>query len=310
MKIGIVCGAKLANTLAKKEMGSSQLMVDALRKLSVEAEMINFRDLQYKGTKNTVSVWASGFDLARFDLLYFRQTSPHKAYNSAIEFLREKRVVIVDGKLATGFDNSYKLRCMIKAFNKGLLTPQFYYKIEFRVNDYNLVSSVLKLAPGEKFIFKSALESKGKQLYLINSRTEFAVAIDQVKNTTSFGNMFVQEYIEAPGDYRVFVIGDKVLGVVFKKKSKNDFRSNVAVGGQMTKCQLTKEMSTLALRAAQITETEIAGVDFIEKDGKFYLLEVNRSPQFTGFMKATGIDVPQKIAEYLVANVESTKQKK
>ena len=33
----------------------------------------------------------------------------------------------------------------------------------------------------------------------------------------------------------------------------------------------------------------------------YVILEVNKGPQFSGFMKATGIDVPREIVKYLVS---------
>jgi glutathione synthase/RimK-type ligase-like ATP-grasp enzyme len=61
-------------------------------------------------------------------------------------------------------------------------------------------------------------------------------------------------------------------------------------------------MRRLALKAARILQFEFAGVDFIthKKTGQMYLLEVNRSPGFEGFMKATGRDVPLELMKFFL----------
>ena len=56
----------------------------------------------------------------------------------------------------------------------------------------------------------------------------------------------------------------------------------------------------LAEKAAQITKTEIAGVDIIinKETGELYILEVNPAPQFEGLEKYTGVNVAVTIIEY------------
>ena len=44
----------------------------------------------------------------------------------------------------------------------------------------------------------------------------------------------------------------------------------------------------------------VAGVDIMPKGDDYVVLEVNKGPQFWGFMKATGIDVPMEIVKFLV----------
>ena len=68
--------------------------------------------------------------------------------------------------------------------------------------------------------------------------------------------------------------------------------------------QLPQEIYDLAVRAAKSCGIAIAGVDvaFRDKERKRPVVwEVNKGPQFKGFMKATGIDAPAEIVKYLVS---------
>ena len=62
----------------------------------------------------------------------------------------------------------------------------------------------------------------------------------------------------------------------------------------------------MALAAACTLDYQFAGVDFItnRNTGKTYILEANRSPGFTGFMKATGIDVPIEVMRFFLRFVQ------
>jgi ribosomal protein S6--L-glutamate ligase len=100
------------------------------------------------------------------------------------------------------------------------------------------------------------------------------------------------------------VLGDKVLGVM-KRSSQNqdEFRNNYSAGGTVEVAELPEEIKELAIKAAKVCGLAVAGVDVAFRDfdvKKPIIWEVNKGPQFKGFMKATGIDVPAEIVKFLV----------
>lgn len=140
--------------------------------------------------------------------------------------------------------------------------------------------------------------SQGKGVYKCNSLQE----INDVF-TTEKQPLLIQKYIQNDGDLRVLVIGSTVLGGIKRMSSNTDeFRNNVSLGGAAQIHELTDTQAQLALQAAQALQYEIAGVDIIaDTNGDLFIMEVNRAPQFTGFMEATKIDVPLKIVEFLAS---------
>ena len=108
-----------------------------------------------------------------------------------------------------------------------------------------------------------------------------------------------QEFLPTDGDIRVLVVGYKAIGAMKRHLVPGDFRANISQGADAEKFQLTPEIIEYAEKAAKITNTEFAGVDLIESKGKFYVIEVNRSPQFKGFRKYTKVDPSPFIINYL-----------
>ncbi len=112
-----------------------------------------------------------------------------------------------------------------------------------------------------------------------------------------------QEFIPADFDVRVLVLGERVLGAIERRSGDpHDFRHNISLGGSAREIPVTAPMKRLAVKAARVLQFEFAGVDFIthKETGKMYLLEVNRSPGFEGFMNATGMDVPLELMKFFL----------
>jgi glutathione synthase/RimK-type ligase-like ATP-grasp enzyme len=84
----------------------------------------------------------------------------------------------------------------------------------------------------------------------------------------------------------------------------DEFRNNYSGGGSVVVADLPEEIKKFAVKAAEVCGLAIAGVDVAFRDydmSKPVIWEVNKGPQFKGFMAATGIDVPAEIVKYLVS---------
>jgi ribosomal protein S6--L-glutamate ligase len=62
---------------------------------------------------------------------------------------------------------------------------------------------------------------------------------------------------------------------------------------------MTDEEKDSAVRSAKVLGLEVAGVDLIQSSRGPLVLEVNSSPGLEGIEKASGIDVAEKIIEFL-----------
>jgi len=110
----------------------------------------------------------------------------------------------------------------------------------------------------------------------------------------------IQRYVGGGGkDLRILVLGDEVLGAVWRIAVRGDWRSNVARGGSTREAKLSDELNELALKVSSVIGGEFVAVDVFEEDGSYLVNEVNGVPEFKGFMEATKTNVPGKLVEYV-----------
>ena len=116
--------------------------------------------------------------------------------------------------------------------------------------------------------------------------------------------LYIQEYIRKPQrDIRVFVVGDKVLGSVYRI-SYTSWKTNVAQGAKVVKAPKIPEVEEYALKAAKALNLYYAGVDIAETPENGYVVfEVNAAPLWRGFQKATGINPADEIAKFVIEHI-------
>lgn len=117
-------------------------------------------------------------------------------------------------------------------------------------------------------------------------------------------NILVQEFIKEAGgaDIRAFVIDGKVVGAMKRQGKEGEFRSNIHRGGSSSMIKLKRSEKTAAVKAANAMGLGIAGVDMLQSERGPLILEVNSSPGLEGIEKSTGVDIAQKIIEYVENN--------
>jgi RimK family alpha-L-glutamate ligase len=116
---------------------------------------------------------------------------------------------------------------------------------------------------------------------------------------------YVQRAIDHGGrDYRLFVLGGRVLAAIERRAADGDWRSNVARGAAAVAFDAPADWQALAVRAAAVIEADYAGVDLLQgRDGRVYVLEVNGIPGWEGLQRATGVDVAGAVVDHAVEHV-------
>ena len=112
----------------------------------------------------------------------------------------------------------------------------------------------------------------------------------------------IQKFIPNEGDYRVLIFDDKIIAIAKRwTEDEKEFRNNMSLGGKGKKAELDKEQQDLALSAAKTTGKSMAGVDLIQSkdDKKWYIMEVNSSPQYHYFYEIQDLDFPHLLADYI-----------
>ena len=152
---------------------------------------------------------------------------------------------------------------------------------------------------GRDVILKPLYGSKGIGITRINDR---GFAENVIYSLGQLNDVFyIQEFIKHNNrDIRVLVLGNKAIAGMYRVS--NNWKTNIHSGATMKPIELTEEIKDLALKAAKITKTEIAGVDIVESQRGLLVLEVNSIPGFTALQKVTNINLAGEIVSYFLKN--------
>lgn len=141
--------------------------------------------------------------------------------------------------------------------------------------------------------------AQGLGIFRIND-SDVAFRIFKTLQTAN-QTILIQRFIETPGrDIRAFVVGDRVIGAMYRYAKPGAWKTNIARGGRPTICELTSELEELALKASKALEMDFAGIDILESKTGLVVSEVNSAPNWSGLQKATGIDAAKEIVEYVL----------
>ena len=189
-----------------------------------------------------------------------------------------------------------KLRALQLIGNSGVEMPVTGY-----VHLSRDIESVLNTVGQPPYVIKLLEGTQGRGVVLTETMEAAISAIETMKKIDA--NILIQEFIsESKGeDIRAIVVGDKVVASMKRKAKPGEFRSNVHLGGSVENYELNDLEKENAVKAAKVLGLSVAGVDLIQSNRGPLVLEVNSSPGLEGIEKASGIDVADKIIEYLEA---------
>jgi ribosomal protein S6--L-glutamate ligase len=90
-----------------------------------------------------------------------------------------------------------------------------------------------------------------------------------------------------------------------KRQAKaGEFRSNLHLGGSSELIKITPEERKMAISAVKIMGLNVAGVDIMRSNQGPLVLEVNSSPGLKGIEATTGIDVAERIIQFIEQNAK------
>lgn len=274
------------------------LLEKAAKKVGFEPHVFHFGDLRFGTDKNGIYVCAGKISLKNFDLIFCRGFWDYQNEVALLsEFCRARGIPLFDSALKTVHTIS-KMHDLFRFQSAGLPVPKTLFP-----HGKTYAASIAREL-GFPIVAKEDRSRQGKEIHLLKNEKELqkflALTASKQKNLATFSYEF-QEFIPADFDVRVLVIGGKVVGAIERRSPiPGEFRHNVSLGAVAREIEISPTMKRQALKAASVLRYEFAGVDFItnKNTGKAYLLEVNRSPGFEGFMKATGIDVPMRLMNF------------
>ncbi|QSW98075.1 RimK family alpha-L-glutamate ligase [Haloterrigena alkaliphila] len=152
---------------------------------------------------------------------------------------------------------------------------------------------------GEEAVYKTAIGTHGGGTWKVGPN-------DPVNAKVGNRYAFLQELIDRDDarhrDVRVYVVGGEVISAMYRYAPDNDWRTNVALGGSVEDAtdDLPEEAREMARRAADAIGLDYAGVDLVEGDEGWFVLEVNPTAGFKGLYEATDVSPAPYIAKLAI----------
>jgi ribosomal protein S6--L-glutamate ligase len=272
---------------------STSRLYKTAKKRGHDTQVVSYLRCYMNIAKANPRIFFRGDELS-FDSVIPRIASTWTFYGAAVVRQFELMGSLSANSSASISRSRDKLRALQLIGNSGVEMPVTGY-----VHFSRDIESVLNTVGEPPFVIKLLEGTQGRGVVLTQTMDAAISAIETMKKIDA--NILIQEFIkEAEGeDIRAIVVGDKVVASMKRKAKPGEFRSNVHLGGSVINYVMTDEEKDSAVRSAKVLGLHVAGVDLIQSNRGPLVLEVNSSPGLEGIERASGIDVAEKIIEYL-----------
>ena len=170
------------------------------------------------------------------------------------------------------------------------------------VSDRTIDTVIQRL--GLPVIVKQSFGSMGSGVFKADTKAQLKQIAARLINEPHLYQKYIAK--SAGTDMRVIVVGGKVLGGIIRR-SDNDFRSNIGLGGSAKKADVPQAIADIAVKAAKILGLDYCGIDFLLGQAPL-LCEVNSNAFFDAFENATNINVAGAYAEHIINTISDANQ--
>jgi [lysine-biosynthesis-protein LysW]---L-2-aminoadipate ligase len=155
---------------------------------------------------------------------------------------------------------------------------------------------------GYPVVMKPAVGSWGRLLARVNDQDAAEALLEHKVTLGSFhhGAFYIQEFVRKPGrDIRTFVVGDETICAIYRDSPH--WITNTARGASASNCPVSDELYSLSQAAAQAVGGGVVAIDLFESDRGLLVNEVNYTMEFRNSIDTTGVDIPARIVDYVMA---------
>ena len=155
---------------------------------------------------------------------------------------------------------------------------------------------------GYPAILKPIVGSWGRLLSKVNDREAAEAILEHKERLGSYQHsiFYIQEYIDKKGrDIRSFVVGDNCIAAIYRESAH--WITNTARGAVASNCPVTDEIASISLAAARAVGGGILAVDLFESGRGLLVNEVNYTMEFRNSIEPTGVNIPEKIVQYVIS---------
>ena len=215
--------------------------------------------------------------------------------SSCLEFLD----YTVINKFKVGQTCGNKLVTSLTLSKHDVPTP----KTHFAFSAESAIELINKI--GFPLVLKPIIGSWGRGVFPVRDEEMANILLEMREESDSpLARIFyIQEMVKRPPrDLRCIVVGDEIVGAIYRYSAQNEWRTNVARGGKAEAAPITNELEDIALRAARAVGGGVLGVDLMEDEKRGLLVhEVNNTVEFRGASNVCQEDIAGAIIDYALS---------
>ncbi len=274
MRIGILC------SLVRKE---EKLLFDEFRRRGLAYERLDDREL-------ILDLHQRRWD---YDVVLERCINHSRALHT-LKYLNDCGVRTVNTYEVASTCGD-KLLTTLALIREGVRTPRVFVAHTPEA----ALEAIERL--GYPVVLKPAVGSWGRLLSKVNDREAAEAILEHKQTLGSYHHsiFYIQEYVEKHGrDIRSFVVGDQTICAIYR--TSPHWITNTARGGVATNCPITEELNDLSVRAAKAVGGGVVAIDLFETPDGLTVNEVNYTMEFRNSIDTTGVNIPEKVVDYVV----------
>lgn len=278
---------------------SGERLLEAAKSSNLELVPIHHTQVVFEGKRKEFEAKFSQKSLRDFGLFYFRSVGDkNESLPLLLEYAKKHQIGVVDEYLL-GLGGAMRKRKSSEAMML-LQAGVSYPETVFVANKQELLDIVSQRE--KPLIVKSTKGSHGTGTFLIKEEGQ----LERVLLGRERQNFMIQEYIPNDGDYRLFLIGYKVVAGFKRQRKEEKLILNRSVGASNPLKKIPEDIAWEAQKAARVLGVQIAGIDLVkdERTGKPVVIEVNQSPEFYVMERRTGKNIASEIIRFLQEKIE------
>lgn len=265
---------------------------------NVSFSVSSFEEIELFLNRDKIELLVNGKSLNNWTTIFPRKVGKHASLAFILaSYAKKNNILFLDRFRESTNDISKLVQMFLFSVNK-IPIPKTYYSSLYSPKQLKRAIKFLRFP----IVVKQCNTSKGAGVFLVKNQTKLKNKLMEMLKADPTKEIILQEFIENNFEYRIFVTGNKIA--VAEKKIRtdvNEFRNNVHLGAREEFLEiktLKKNIIQTALRAAKVTNVQIAGIDIIEDANENPIVfEVNSCPSFT--LNNHVSNEIEKLADYL-----------
>lgn len=277
-----------------------KLLINAFQARGIEPDILLDREINLDITAGPEQLAPSGVTWSSYDVLLERCVSTSRGlYLLAV--LNAWGIPTINS-YQTASICADKLLTTLTLARAGV--PQPPTRVTFE--DESAMQAIEQI--GYPAVLKPVTGSWGRLLARVNDRDSAEAIIEHRLTLGSYQHhiFYVQAYVNKPErDIRAFVVGDETICAIYR--TSPHWITNTARGGQATNCPVTPEINALCQQAAAAVGGGVLALDLFEDPQRGLIInEINHTMEFRNSSAPTGVDIPARVVEYALRQVEVT----